>query len=58
MAVSEPAFELPGVWDEIAERAPELAETMTAYLDDLSGRLAPRSVAAAEVLSAPLRRFT
>ena len=49
LAVSEPAFELPRVWDGIAERAPELAETVTAYLDYLSARIAPRSVAAAEV---------
>ncbi len=49
LAVSEPAFELPRVWGGIAERAPELAETVTAYLDHLSARIAPRSVAAAEV---------
>jgi site-specific recombinase XerD len=50
IAVSEPLFELPGVWAAgIAQRAPMLAETVTAYLVHLSARLAPRSVAAAEV---------
>jgi site-specific recombinase XerD len=50
VVVSEPAFELPRVWAAgIAQRAPVLAETVTAYLGHLSERLAPRSVAAAEV---------
>jgi site-specific recombinase XerD len=49
VAVPQAPFELPRVWGGIALRAPVLAETMTAYLDDLSTRLAPRSVAAAEV---------
>jgi site-specific recombinase XerD len=47
--VSEPTFELPRVWAGIAQRAPVLAETVTAYLDHLAESLAPRSVAAAEV---------
>ncbi|HSS09509.1 MAG TPA: tyrosine-type recombinase/integrase [Acidimicrobiales bacterium] len=53
-AMPVPAFELPAAWVEIAKQAPQLGETMTAYLDDLSGRLAPASVAAAEV---SLRQF-
>lgn len=35
-------------WDSVFARAPKLAATMTAYLRALSGRLAPRSVDAAE----------
>jgi len=49
-----PDVALPGVWAEIAGQAPVLAETMTAYLDLLSKRLAPVSVAMAEV---NLRQF-
>jgi integrase len=37
------------VWAGIAVKAPALAETATGYVDHLSARLAPRSVAAAEV---------
>jgi site-specific recombinase XerD len=49
VAVAQAPFELPQVWGGIALRAPVLADTVTAYLDDLSARLAPRSVAAGEV---------
>ena len=53
-ATAAPVLELPRAWEEIAHRAPLLAETMTAYLHELSGRLAPASVAAAETC---LRHF-
>jgi site-specific recombinase XerD len=49
VALSQPPFELPRVWAGIAQRAPVLAGTVTGYVDHLSARLAPRSVAAAEV---------
>jgi site-specific recombinase XerD len=49
VVLSQPPFELPRVWAGIAQRAPVLAETVTGYVDHLSARLAPRSVAAAEV---------
>lgn len=49
VAVSPPQFELPRVWMAgIADQAPVLAGTVTGYLDHLSGRLAARSVMAAE----------
>lgn len=41
-------------WDAVLLAAPTLAATMTAYLRQLSGRLAPRSVDAAELC---LRQF-
>ncbi|MGH9047823.1 MAG: hypothetical protein ACRDVW_11015, partial [Acidimicrobiales bacterium] len=41
-------------WDTVLLAAPTLAATMTAYLRELSGRLAPRSVDAAELC---LRQF-
>jgi integrase len=44
----------PSGWDVVFARAPKLAATMTTYLDELSGRLAPKSVVAAELT---LRQF-
>jgi site-specific recombinase XerD len=49
VVLSQPPFELPRVWAGIAQRAPVLAGTVAGYVDQLSARLAPRSVAAAEV---------
>jgi site-specific recombinase XerD len=50
VALSQPTFELPRVWAAgIVQQAPTLVESVTGYLDQLSARLAPRSVAAAEV---------
>ncbi len=47
-ATAAPVVELPWAWAEITHRAPKLAETMTAYLEELSGRLSAGSVASAE----------
>ena len=47
-ATPAPVIELPRAWAEITHRAPKLAETMTAYLEELAGRLSPASVASAE----------
>jgi integrase len=56
IATAMPAqvLEWPRAWEEIAYRAPQLAETMIVYLEELSGRLSPASVAGAE---ACLRQF-
>ncbi len=47
-ATAAPVVELPWPWAEITHRAPKLAETMTAYLEELAGRLSAASVASAE----------
>ena len=47
-AMPAPVVELPRGWAEITHRAPKLAETMTAYLEELAGRLSPASVTSAE----------
>ncbi len=54
-AAPAPVVELPRAWAEITHRAPMLAETMTAYLEELAGRLSPASVAVGRELSAPIR---
>ena len=39
-------------WDQIAARAPRLAATMAAYLDQMSGSLPPASIAAVSLANA------